>query len=391
VNRGWKTRKLAEVLSVQNGYAFASTGFSTESGRPLIRIRDLKDGLATETRFDGDYDPRYLVAHGDLLIGMDGAFGCFEWRGDPSLLNQRVCRLQDFSDDVLPRFLFHGINSYLAAIQEVTGYSTVKHLSSKQILGIEFPFPPLSEQQRIVAILDEAFKGIAIAKANAEASKARSRAVFQTERDAIFSDFSASSQLRLLGDLAALRNGISFTKDSRGESVKIVGVRDFQNHFEATLGALDTVTVDGTLSDPDQLASGDLLVVRSNGNVALVGRCMLIGEISGKTSHSGFTIRIRPTDSALLPRYLCHFMRSRATRQRLSDGGTGTNIKSLSQGALSALLVPVPHVDVQADVVDRLDSLTRQTQLLESVYRRKLAALDELKASLLHEAFSGNL
>ena len=90
---------------------------------------------------------------------MDGEFGCYESKGSPSLLDQRVCRLQRFTSDLLPRFLFYGVNSHLKAIEDVTGYATVKHLSSKQILGINFPVPPLSEQQRIVSILDEAFHG----------------------------------------------------------------------------------------------------------------------------------------------------------------------------------------------------------------------------------------
>ncbi len=97
---------------------------------------------------------------GDLLIGMDGEFGCYEWKGESALLNQRVCRLQGFSGELVPRFLLYGVNDYLKAIEDVTGYATVKHLSSKQILGIDFPVPPLPEQQRIVGILDEAFDGI---------------------------------------------------------------------------------------------------------------------------------------------------------------------------------------------------------------------------------------
>jgi type I restriction enzyme S subunit len=141
-----ETRRLGDVLSVQNGYAFDSKRFGSSDGVPLIRIRDLKAGIDTDTRYVGAYDDKYLVQAGDLLIGMDGEFGCYEWRGKLALLNQRVCRLQGFASDLLPRFLFYGVNSHLKAIEDVTGFATVKHLSSKQILGIEFPVPPLREQ-----------------------------------------------------------------------------------------------------------------------------------------------------------------------------------------------------------------------------------------------------
>ena len=139
---GWQTRKLGDVLEIQNGYAFNSKAFSSSEGMPLIRIRDLKVGTETETRFTDSYDEKYVVKAGDLLIGMDGKFGCYEWKGNPALLNQRVCRLQGFTSDLVPRFLFYGLNTYLKAIEDVTGYATVKHLSSKQILDIDFSSPP---------------------------------------------------------------------------------------------------------------------------------------------------------------------------------------------------------------------------------------------------------
>jgi type I restriction enzyme S subunit len=186
MKNGWQTKKLADVLEVQNGYAFDSKAFNSSKGMPLIRIRDLKTGTETETRYSGNYDEKYVVNAGDLLIGMDGEFGCYKWEGGRALLNQRVCRLQRFASNLLPRFLFYGANSHLKAIEDVTGFATVKHLSSKQILGIEFPLPPLAEQQRIVDLLDEAFEGIATAKANAEKNLQNARALFESQLQSVF-------------------------------------------------------------------------------------------------------------------------------------------------------------------------------------------------------------
>src|SRR5450432_3597254 len=106
MKNGWETKTLGDVLEVQNGYAFDSKAFNSSKGMPLIRIRSLKVGMETETRFSGVYDKKYVVKAGDLLIGMDGEFGCYEWKGSPALLNQRVCRLQEFASDIVPRFLF---------------------------------------------------------------------------------------------------------------------------------------------------------------------------------------------------------------------------------------------------------------------------------------------
>ena len=109
---GWASTKIVDLLTIQNGFAFDSKNFSAAKGMPLIRIRDLKNGYDTETKYSGLFDKRYEVKAGDFLIGMDGEFGCYEWKGGKALLNQRVCRLQGFSERLEPRFLFYGINKY---------------------------------------------------------------------------------------------------------------------------------------------------------------------------------------------------------------------------------------------------------------------------------------
>ena len=76
----WKKVVLDDLLEVENGYAFNSKQFSSDGDVPLIRIRDLKKGVDTETRYTGDYDRKYIVSKGDFLIGMDGELRCYEWK-----------------------------------------------------------------------------------------------------------------------------------------------------------------------------------------------------------------------------------------------------------------------------------------------------------------------
>jgi type I restriction enzyme S subunit len=194
-----------------------------------------------------------------------------------------------------------------------------------------------------------------------------------------------------LGSLASFRNGINYTKDSKGDRIKIVGVRNFKKNFSAPMDDLDTVTIDGELSELDSLRQDDILAVRSNGNIELIGRCILVGEVTEKVSHSGFTIRIRLSNGEVLPRYLCHFIKSASSRKRLTDGGTGTNIKSLNQGMLSTLAIPFPPISVQKILVEKLESLSAETKKLEAIYRQKLNDLEELKKSVLKKAFEGEL
>lgn len=155
-----KVVRLGDVLTVQNGFAFSSKNFTADGEVGLIRIRDLKNGEGTQTRYSGEYSPDYLVRAGDLLIGMDGKFRCYQWRGEPALLNQRVCRLIDFSENVVPKYLLFVLNEHLKQIEDVTGYATVKHLSSKTIKEIQLPLPSKSDQQRAVRKWSEAHERI---------------------------------------------------------------------------------------------------------------------------------------------------------------------------------------------------------------------------------------
>lgn len=146
---------LGEVLDITSGFAFSSKNFSESTGTPIIRIRDVARGR-TDLKFDGDYDPRYLVDDGDLLISMDGEFRLAEWRGGKALLNQRVCRVEPKDERVDRSFLKHFLPKKLKEIEDQTPFVTVKHLSVKSIRAIELPDIPNSEQRRIAAILDKA-------------------------------------------------------------------------------------------------------------------------------------------------------------------------------------------------------------------------------------------
>jgi type I restriction enzyme S subunit len=118
---------------------------------------------------------------------------------------------------------------------------------------------------------------------------------------------------------------------------------------------------------------------------------MLVPDVDGMTSFSGFIIRIRFDTRALSPRFLLHFMKSSATRERLTRDGGGANISNINQAKLSELPVSLPSFKQQEEIANRLDDLHEETQRLARLYERKLAALEALKKSLLHQAFSGEL
>lgn len=150
--RSWKVARLRDQATVINGYPFDSELFSADTGLPLVRIRDIA-GADTEVRYAGDPVPEALLKGGEILVGMDGDFNVARWKGGEALLNQRVCCVRA-APTIDARFLYYVLPAPLSLINEFTYSTTVKHLSSFDVLKIHLPFPPLDEQRAIADYLD---------------------------------------------------------------------------------------------------------------------------------------------------------------------------------------------------------------------------------------------
>jgi len=155
VPSSWAWARLIEIADVSYGFAFESARFNaSKTGTPLIRIRDIS-GTDTEAYYEGPFEDSYLVHPGDYLVGMDGDFNVRRWRGPSALLNQRVMRISNWRAAIRPGFLAIPLQMVLDHLHASTSQTTVKHLSAKQVNGVRLPLPPIAEQRRIVAKVDE--------------------------------------------------------------------------------------------------------------------------------------------------------------------------------------------------------------------------------------------
>lgn len=160
-----------------------------------------------------------------------------------------------------------------------------------------------------------------------------------------------------LGNVAAFRNGLNFLRTSGGAFIKIVGVSDFQKHFRISYDNLDTVRVSGALGPDDYLRNGDLLFVRSNGNKALIGRCILLENLRELISFSGFTIRARIVDPEVLPVFAGIYFQTDKARSAIHQGGEGSQISNLSQSLLGSVDIPVPPLREQHAIASALSDV----------------------------------
>ncbi len=156
----WEDGKLGDLVDILYGFPFQANMFNPEGhGKPIIRIRDIVPSK-TKTYSTETCDEKYHITNGDMLVGMDGNFHVRFWYGGDAYLNQRVCRITAHSDKLLQKYLYYYLPVYLEELEQNVSKTTVGHLSDKHLKNMSIPLPPLAEQQRIVAKIEELFAEI---------------------------------------------------------------------------------------------------------------------------------------------------------------------------------------------------------------------------------------
>jgi len=308
---------------------------------------------------------------GDVLFSIAGAMGRSAVV-DSSLLpantNQALAIIRVKSDIVSPVYLSHLLRSshILSHVESVKAGVAQYNISLQQVGEMEIPLPPIEVQREIVAELEDYQKMIDGA-----------RAVLDNYR--IHIPIRSDWPMVELREICNFKNGLNFTKDSSGHTVKIIGVSDFQTNLYAPLADLNVVHLDAPLADDYLVKGGDILFVRSNGNPDLVGRSMIVPNTTEPTTFSGFTIRGRIEDARALPLFYAYFFKSRDFAEMIKTVGQGANIRNLSQGILNELKVPLPPLETQQQIVAEIEAeqalVAANRELIERFEKKIQAAI----------------
>ena len=146
-------------------------------------------------------------------------------------------------------------------------------------------------------------------------------------------------------EMGYCKNGMNHTGDS-GIEMHCLGVGDFKDYsvIDGT-DYLPTISLNEAPPEESMLQDGDLVFVRSNGNKALVGRCLLVYPHNTPTTYSGFCIRYRLTSAEVNIAYLLRVLKTDSMRKKMA--GRGANIQNLNQQILAALNIPTPPLELQ--------------------------------------------
>jgi len=384
MKNGWKQVGVGDILQL-------------EYGKPLDDEDRKPDGHFPVYGANGEKDrtDKFYCDKASIIVGRKGS------AGEINLTEEKFWPLDvtyfvTFDDQQYDlRFLY-----YLLTTLELTKLARgVKPgINRNEVYSQVARVPPLPEQQRIVGLLDEAFDGIASAKSNAEKNLQNARALFSAGFGGLTSHSEQRHWPRLtVAQVAAPKKGSIRTgpfgsqllhSEFVGEGIAVLGIDNaVANEFRWGKRRFITPEKYQQLKRY-RVNSGDVLITI----MGTCGRCAIVPADIPTAINTKHLCCITLDQSKCLPGYLhAYFLYHPLAQEFLAKHAKGAIMEGLNMGLIQALPVLLPPLERQRELVTALDSLKQETQRLESIYRQKLAVLDALKKSLLHQAFTGQL
>ena len=301
--------------------------------------------------------------------------------------NQAVCGILP-SKHFVPEFLFYLMLSKKDQLVAQAAGNAQPNISQIKIKNTNVPIPPLPEQQRIVGILDEAFDGIATAKANAEKNLQNARALFESHLQSVFTQHGEGWVEKTLKEVASDFGRGKSKHRPRGDA-KLLGGKypliqtgDISNADHWIVNYSQTYNEVG-LAQSKLWPKGTVCIAIVGANVAETA--ILDFDACFPDSVIGIVVNKQVADNEYVEYLLQSF------KAVLKEKGKGTARDNINIGTFENQTFPIPKLATQKEIVSQLDALCAETQRFESIYRQKLAALDALKKSLLDQAFTGVL
>ena len=400
MKKGWRTKTLGELCDVFADGNWVESKDQSPDGIRLIQTGNVGEGVfkdrVEKARYISEAAFKRLrcteIFEGDCLVSrLPDPVGrsCILPDTGERMITAVDCTILRFNrKDLLPKFFnyYSQSDDYLTTVaKECTG--TTRNRISRSNLGLTpVPAPPLPEQQRIVGILDEAFEGLATAKANAEKNLHNARALFDSHLQAVFSQRGKGWKQKTLEEIATTFGRGKSKHRPRNEPTLYGGKYPF-------IQTGDIRNADHYIMEYSQTYSEAGLAQSKLWPQGTI--CITIAANIAETAILGFDacfpdsvigVVANPQEAEVgFIEYLLQSFKARI--QALGKGSAQANI---NMGSFENERFPFPSVAAQRTIVAELDRLSEETQRLASVYQIKIAAMEALKKSLLHQAFTGN-
>jgi type I restriction enzyme S subunit len=406
---GWKKVKLADVAEMRPPKSeVKQKGIKPTDEVGFLPMEDLtqfqKQAKALKTRTMSEVSNSYTYfANGDVLMAkispcfQNGKMGIAT--GLPNGVGYGSSEYFVFrpSNELSAEWLFYYLQDPAFrrhATGKFSGNVGQQRLPKELIEDLEIPLPPLAEQKRIVALLDEAFAGIEEAKAKAKEGLSLSKKLFESSLNGMFEVKEGAWVDTLLSDVLEKQPQNGWSPPAA-------------NHSSEGTPVLTLSSVTGFAFRPDKIKhtsakversknywveNGDLLITRSN-TPELVGHVAIAEGITTPTIYPDLIMRMTPKSGHATTEFLYYQLRTSKLRNEITGRAQGANptMKKISNSAVKTLPVSIPSVKIQVEMSAKLKETEQVSDKLRSMYLEKIGALLELKSSLLAQAFAGEL
>jgi type I restriction enzyme, S subunit len=392
VKSGWEFKNISEMSAINYGYT--ESAVCEPVGPRFLRITDIQDDRVDWEnvpfcKIELAEIPKYRLASGDIVFARTGATtGKSFLVNDPpeAVFASYLIRLRLLDKKLLPEFvsLFFQTDGYWKSIKDGSAGSAQGGFNATKLGALSIPLPPLPEQHSIVGILEKAFESIAIAKANAEKNLQNARALFESYLQSVFLKGGAGWKNKPLGEIAEVQSGGTPSvpkKDYWGGDIPWYSSGEL-NHIFTTNPERKITKAGLNNSNAKLFPKGSLLVGMYD--TAALKMSILDRDATFNQAIAG----VKPNDKIEVEFVLYAI---NANKPRLLLERRGVRQKNLSLRKIKEIGIPLPELSKQRAAVTRLRSVMAETQRLESIYQHKVYALESLKKSLLHQAFSGEL
>ena len=400
MSNGWQIKRLDELYEIARG----------GSPRPIKNYMTTEpDGINWIKISDATASTKYiyetkekikpegikmsrLVHEGDFILSNSMSFGRPYIMKTTGCIHDGWLVLHAKSNQIDNDYMYYLLGSDVVYQQfdRLAAGSTVRNLNSDLVRGVTIPVPPLPEQQRIVAVLDEAFAGIATATDNAKKNLRNARELFESNLQSIFTtkrDEWAGKKFGTVCHFVRGPFGGSLTKSC----FKPTGYAVYEQQH-AIYDQFDEIRyfIDEEKFNEMQrfeLKAGDLIMSCSG----TMGKVAIVPEGIQKGIINQALLKLSPNKD-LLVQFLRYWMRSQSFQAQNEKYSMGAAIKNVASVAvLKQIDVPMPPLAEQQRIVAQLDTLSTETKRLEAIYQQKLDNLAALKQSILQKAFAGEL
>jgi len=394
---GWQIKKLGDVYQIGSSKRVLKSQWKTE-GVPFYRGREVTrlaaDGFVENELFISEehfaeLSKQYGVPKsGDIVVTAIGTIG-----------NSHIVKASDrfyFKDasilwmkrisDVSSEFINYWLKSPLFYDQLDKGNgATVDTLTIKKLQSVELLMPPLPEQQRIVAVLDKAFAGIATATENAKKNLENARELFESNLQSIFTTKGDGWVEKTLGDVYDVRDGTHDSPKYQDKGYPLITSKNLGRdglHFDKVKYISETDFK--KINERSAVHKGDILFAM----IGTIGNPIVV-EIEPNFAIKNVALfKVSPAQSS---RFLKYYLESEFVQQKMASEAKGTTQRFVGLGYLRGFPISFPPLPEQQRIVAQLDTLSAETKRLEAIYQQKLDNLGCLKQSILQKAFAGEL